>query len=549
MRKIYLVLLGLVLSAQALFAQPGNVQKVARSVFSLTTFDKDGHIVASSQGVFIDDKGTAISTFKPFIGATRATVVDATGKTMEVDAIMGADELYDVAKFRVVAATKGAPLAASAARQGEKAWLVPYSIKKPAYQQEDISSVETFKTSYNYYIFNSVVPENAVGCPFVNKDGQVIGIMHYTDGAVTSVDANYAGTLKVTGLSTLDAALRESGIRTALPEDEQGAMMMMSLTRGQLAAADYMKYADEYIQLFPTAAFGYKEKAMLQMQAQDFAGADKTMGMSLKKATKKDEAHYDYADIIYQKIAYMGDSTYAAWTLDKAIGESQQAYAINAEPAYKHQEAQIRYLKGEYQQAYDLFISLTKTKLNSGELYYEAAQAKTMLKGPDDELRTLLDSAVSVGSRTGMAAPYYLARARFLDGKKQYREALQDYNQYDSIARPTDPAFFFMRYKCESSARMWQQALIDIARACYLAPTEPTYFAEWASLDLRVKRIPEGISAATQCTKIAPEYADGYLLLGLLQIENKQKAEGLKNLQKAKELGDTRADAYISKYQ
>ena len=45
---------------------------------------------------------------------------------------------------------------------------------------------------------------------------------------------------------------------------------------------------------------------------------------------------------------------------------------------------------------------------------------------------------------------------------------------------------------------MWQQALLDIARTCYLAPKEPTYFAEWASLDLRVKRIDEGISAAKQ---------------------------------------------------
>ena len=82
--------------ASSLLAQPGSVQKVAKSVFSLTTFNKDGGIIASTQGVFIDNKGTAISTFKPFIGATKATVVDANGKSMEVDAIMGADELYDM---------------------------------------------------------------------------------------------------------------------------------------------------------------------------------------------------------------------------------------------------------------------------------------------------------------------------------------------------------------------------------------------------------------------------------------------------------------------
>ena len=59
---------------------------------------------------------------------------------------------------------------------------------------------------------------------------------------------------------------------------------------------------------------------------------------------------------------------------------------------------------------------------------------------------------------------------------------------------------------------MWQPALLDIARTCYLAPKEPTYFAEWASLNLPVKRYDEGISAATHCIELAPEYADGYLL-------------------------------------
>ena len=78
-----------------------------------------------------------------------------------------------------------------------------------------------------------------------------------------------------------------------------------------------------------------------------------------------------------------------------------------------------------------------------------------------------------------------------------------------------------------------------------MAPKEPTYFAEWASLDLRVKRIDEGISAAKACINLAPEYADGYLLLGLLQREKGLKQESIENLKKAQELGDTRAEEYL----
>lgn len=540
--------MGLILSASSLFAQSSAVQKVAKSVFSLTTFDKDGGIVASTQGVFIDNKGTAISTFKPFIGATKATIVDGNGKSMEVDAILGADELYDVAKFRVIGATTPATIATTEAAAGSSVWLVPYSIKKPAFQQEDINKVEKFHDSFNYYVFTNSVPENAVGCPFVNKNGQVIGIMHTDNGNINAIDANYIKQLTVTGLSTLDAALRETGIRTALPNTEQEAITMMTLKKSTTSPADYAKYANEFIALFPTSAFGYKEKGTLLTNDGKYEEAAKLMEEGIKKATNKDEAHSNYADIIYQKIIHVGDSTYKDWTLDKAIEETQKAYNIKAEPIYKHQEAQITFYKGDYQKAYDMFMGLTSSKLNSGEIYYEAAQSKMHLNAPDKEIITLLDSAVNAGNRNNMGATYYLARAQYLDSRGMYRKALQDYNQYDSLAAPINVAFFYARYKCEMNLRMWQQALIDIARTCYIAPNEPTYFAEWASLDLRVKRYEEGIAAANQCIKLAPEYPDGYLLLGLLQIESKQKEEGIKNLEKAKELGDTRADDYLKKY-
>ena len=546
MKRISIIIMTLVLCASSLMAQPGPVQKVSKSVFTLTTFNKDGGIIASTQGVFIDNKGTAISTFKPFVGATKASIVDASGKSMNVDAILGADELYDVAKFRIIGATTAAPIASKASVAGEKVWLVPYSIKKSPFQQEDISSVENFMTTYNYYIFSSSVPENAVGCPFVNKNGQVIGLMH-TNGQTTAIDANYAKQLKVTGLSTLDAALRETGIRTALPDTEQDAITMMTLKKGQIPVDVYNEYTQEFINKFPTSAFGYKEKALYLVDQEKYDEAAKLMEEGIKKSTAKDEAHSNYADLIYQKIAYKGDSTYTAWTLDMAIDEAQKAYAAKPQPVYKHQEAQINFLKGNYQKACDMFLDLTKSNLNGGELYFEAAQAKTHLKAPAQEIEVLLDSAISVGARTGMAGNYYLARANFLNEQGQYRRAIQDYNMYDSIARPVDASFFYTRYQCEIKLRMWQPALLDIARACYLAPKQPTFFAEWASLDLRVKRYDEGISAATHCTELAPEYADGYLLLGLLQKEKGLKDEAIKNLKKAQELGDTRAADYLSK--
>lgn len=323
--------------------------------------------------------------------------------------------------------------------------------------------------------------------------------------------------------------------------------MMLTLKKGQVTANDYDKYVEEFIGKFPQAALGYKEKAMKLSNLEKYEEAAKLMDECIKKAAKKDEAYSAYADIVYQKTVYRGDSIYAAWNIDKAIDLIRKAYNTNAQPAYKHQEAQYCYFKGDYQQALSMFLDLTKTPINSGELYYEAAQAKAQLQAPANEIEVLLDSAVAVGQKTGLAAPYYLARAQFFDRKGEYRKALGDYNQYDTLSHTIDPTFFYARYKCEMKLRMWQQALLDIARTCYLAPKEPTYFAEWASLDLRVKRFDEGISAAKACIELAPEYADGYLLLGLLQREKGLKQESIENLKKAQELGDTRAEQYLKK--
>ena len=49
----------------------------------------------------------------------------------------------------------------------------------------------------------------------------------------------------------------------------------------------------------------------------------------------------------------------------QSFAEAQKAYSIKAEPLYKHQEGKINYLKKDYQKAYDLFMELTKTPMNS----------------------------------------------------------------------------------------------------------------------------------------------------------------------------------------
>ena len=127
--------------------------------------------------------------------------------------------------------------------------------------------------------------------------------------------------------------------------------MMMTLKKGQIASTDYDKYVDEFIGKFPASAYGYKERASRLSNEAKYEESSKLMEECIKKAAKKDEAYSAYADIIYQKAVYKGDSIYTAWNIDKAIEMIRKAYSINALPAYKHQEAQYSYFKGDYQQA------------------------------------------------------------------------------------------------------------------------------------------------------------------------------------------------------
>ena len=88
----------------------------------------------------------------------------------------------------------------------------------------------------------------------------------------------------------------------------------------------------------------------------------------------------------------------------------------------------------------------------------------------------------------------------------------------------------------------------DMAAAITLAPGQPTYYAEMASLQLRGNLADDALKTASRCVEIAPDYPEGYLLLGLAQIAKDDKPGGLANLKKADELGNTQAKQFIEKY-
>ena len=86
MRKAIYIIVALLVTTTV----SAQIERAAKSVFTLTTFSKDGSIIASTHGLFVGPNGEAVGTWTPFIGADHATIIDANGKQMEVESIIGA---------------------------------------------------------------------------------------------------------------------------------------------------------------------------------------------------------------------------------------------------------------------------------------------------------------------------------------------------------------------------------------------------------------------------------------------------------------------------
>lgn len=551
--KKYIAAIAALMVTTGIAAQTSAVKKVAESVFTLTTFNKDGALLNSCNGVFVGNNGEAISDLSPFTGATSAVAIDSKGNKHNVTRIMGGNEIYNVVKFRVDGKTKPATSAASTAQAGAALWLVPYTNKSAKPVAASVKSVEQFMDKYQYYILNCNGEGNIEGCPFVNDNGEIVGILQSSpiSGDIHATDANFILSLTTNGLSVNDDVFRKIGIPTALPAERDQAILSLMLT-GQLG--DSIKYAaaaEDFINSYPELIDGYSAKAQICTNSNDFDGADKYLKEAISRIEDKDNAHYNYAKFIYLKEIYKSDMPYSKWNLDLAMKEIASAYSIKQLPLYKDLEGQILFAKGEYGKAYDTFMDLTSSSMKGGDLYYNAALCKQQLKAPDTEIIALLDSAVNNADTLNFSssAKYYLMRADLFNNMGDYRKAVFDYARYEiASGGKVNAEFYYKREQIEVKAKLFKQALSDIDKAIYLSPQDPIFMAEKAALQLRLNMFKEAIASATKCIETAPDFSDAHLILGLAKIKNGEKAEGMKLLEKAKGMGNSQAQTLIEKY-
>lgn len=553
MKRLYMIVSLLMLTV-TIIAQPSWVKKATKSVFTLKTFTADGTLLGSANGFYVGKNGEAISCYAPFKGAQRAVVIDAAGKEYEVACILGANETYDVAKFRVTTGkTQPLTVAHGQAPADASVWLLLYNQVKKV-PQGTVRKAETFNQNYAYYTVALQMPENSVGAPLFSETGEVLGLMQQPaslkDTLNYAVSALFADSLKTTGLSINDPVLRATGIRKALPQDVGQAQLSLYIGGASLDSLAYCQLIEDFILQFPNHPDGYTYRAQQLVNGSRFADADRDMKKALKVAEKPDEVHYTCSRLMLQKLLYMPEQTYDAWSFDGSYDEAGEAYRINPLPTYRQQQAVVRYAQQRYDDAYAIYEELFTSSLRSPELFYAASVCKEQLKDSVAQL-ALLDSCMAQFSRPYLkeTAPYLLHRAQLLMDMNRHREAVTDLNDYEALMKTQLTSnFYYMKYQAEMKGRLFQQALDDINEAIRMTPQSDLYYAEKASLQVRVGLYSEAVETAKTCIQLAPDHSDGYLFLGLSQCLLGQKTEGVKNLQKAGELGDPQAEGLIEKY-
>lgn len=553
MKRIFMIA-SMLLVVCVSFSQPSWVKKTAKSVFTLKTFDAAGSLIGSAGGVFVGENGEALSSFEPFRGAYTAVVIDAAGKEYPVEMILGANSTYDVVKFRV-SVKKSQPVFLSTANvaEGTAVWLLPFRATKDAIGGT-VSKAETFGNKYAYYTVRMQMPDDGVGLPLLSDDGLLLGLMQRPavqgDTLSYAVSALFADSLKMNGLSINEPALRATHVKKALPDDVKQAQLSLFMAPSSLDSAACANLVDDFIRKFPTEQDGYITRAQLAAEAERFADADADMQQALKVGERKDEAHYSFSRLIYQVLMQSSGNPYEKWSLDKAMAEAEAAYAENPMPLYRQQQAYVLYGQKKYAEASSVYETLYNSDLRSPDLFLEGATCKLMQTDTLAYL-ALLDSAVSLFSQPYLkeAAPYLLTRAQARMEAGKYRDAVNDLNDYEKLMMTQiNDRFYYLRFQAEQGGRIFQLALNDIAKAIELNPNQEVYYAEKASLEVRVGLYDEAIETARKCIALVPSYSDGHLFLGLALCLKGDKAEGVKSLQRAKELGDAQADALIEKY-
>lgn len=541
-------------------------QPAARTVLNVFTYRADGSLIGNTYGFFIQDNGTAITSYRLFVGAARAEVIDAHGNKLAVHRILGASSTMDLVKFRVATdkPTAFLPLAKVAVREDAELLLVNYSTKKGELPTGTrITDAASFN-GYAYYDITAANAERNYGCPLVNSAGEAVAIVQKNVGnnakTACALDAKAAESLNITTTSALNSDLSRLEIPRAIPADEKDALAYIYMLNSSTAEVQRAAL-DDFIAAFPENAEGYVNRANYlgeQIGQHDAALAD--FATALEKADaptstmNADEVHYALSKLYFRwSTSPSGAEADSLFTL--ALREAQAAYEIKANPLYLQQQSEILIMSNRLEEALDKLDAFNKSTLATPESRYRQVQVLQAMNADSlvvlDAMNRVVDSMEKPYNHP-QAHAYLLARAMQFVRCGMYRESVFDFNEYEKVVGPQrlSHQFYYLREQSERKSRMFQQALDDIrsAESRATGADYDFYRLEEVSILVQVQLYDEAITCGEEL--LQRQSGEGLLhrLLAVSYGEKGQKEKAREYLQRAIALGETGLDTLVEKY-
>lgn len=566
MKRKTLYTLLLCLTTLTSYAQPKFASKVSKGIVSLNTYDRQGNLMRQGTAFFVGTNGEAVADYRLFKNAYQASIVDASGKQIDVDCILGADDTYSMVRFHVntkgnaiiPSVTSFQPMNSTVFVLGRKSGGVLSDV------QATVADTAMIQGKYVYYGLNKTVDEALIGAPVFNESGTLVGMLHPQIGDKNYVlDIRFRNELKIQPFPTSSAsvALGNIFIPKALPDTQEEALVYLYTKSRSASNEEYMDMVNRFVTAYPKNAEGYLRRATPLIDLTRFDEADSDLQQYLSLVDDKAIGNYNVASLIFDKLRLQPDPAYEKWNEDVAIQYVDKALSFNASKPEEEQtleKTRYRLLKGQllmnkpdYDGALAVYEELNRESGGVPTYLYAISLAR---EGRGDSIEAVMEPIDSAIAKFGNPLPseasnYVIRRGQLYANAGKYREAVQDYNQYAYLMNnQVSPIFYYERSQIEVNARMYQPALDDINKAIELAPREPLYHVERAALAVRVSMFDECIESCQTALRLNPDIIDAYRILGYAQLQKGDKTNARQNLQKAIDMGDETARMLMNTY-
>ncbi len=547
-------------------AQPKFASKVKKGIFSVNTYDKNGNLLRQGKGFYVGDNGEAVADYRLFKNAYKAVAVDAAGKSVGVDCVLGADDAYSMVRFRV--ATKGNAVLPSVKvfqPMNSKIFVLNGADKADMKsEQATVADTSLIQGKYVFYGLDRKVDDNLIGLPVFNEAGVLVGMLHSSMGNKSYVlDIRFREVLNIEAIpnSSASVALGNIFIPKGLPATAEEALVYLYMKSHSTSNDEYMDMTNRFVASFPQNAEGYLRRATPLIDLVRFDEAESDLQKYLSLVDDKAAGHYNVASLIFDKLRLQPEPAYEKWNEDAALQYVDKALELNSsKPAeeqraealkYRVLKAQILMHKRDYDSAIALYEALRQDEANNPSFLYAISLAREARGDSIAQVLEPIDSAIAQfgNPMPAEAANFVIRRGQLYANSGKYREAVLDYNQYCYLVNnKVNAVFYYERSQIELNGRMFQPAMEDINRAIEMAPREPLYHVERAALALRVGMLDECIESCQNTIRLNPDIIDSYRILGYAQLQKGDKQNARANIQKAVDMGDETAKKLMETY-